>query len=62
MSIPLINFENMSIEPKDIYKYMQMNTMICLENERRKNPGLGNNQICHNIGVKPSSFVDKYKI
>ena len=33
-----------------------MNTMINFQNERRKNPRLGKDQICHNIGVKPSSF------
>ena len=41
MSIPLINFEHMSIDPKDLYKYINMNTMINFQNERRKNPGLG---------------------
>ena len=56
MSLPLINFKNVEFDPKDLYKYMQMNTMINFENERRTNPGLGKNQICHNIGVKPSSF------
>ena len=30
--------------------------MINFENDRRKNPGLGIDQICHIIGVKPSSF------
>ena len=30
--------------------------MINFENERKKNPGLGQDQICHNIGVIPSSF------
>ena len=33
-----------------------MNTMINFQNERRKNPGLGKDQIFYNIGVKPSSF------
>ena len=33
-----------------------MNTMICFENERRENPSLSKDQICHNIGVKSSSF------
>ena len=33
-----------------------MNTMISFENERRKNPSLSKNQICHNIAVKSSSF------
>ena len=38
MSIPLVNFKNIEFDPKDLYKYMQMNTMICFENEKRKNP------------------------
>ena len=33
--------------------------MINFENERRKNPGLGKDQICRNIGVKPSSFDEQ---
>ena len=56
MSIPLINFKNIEVDPKDLYKYINMNTMINFQNERRKNPGLGKDQICHNIGVRPSSF------
>ena len=31
----------MIIDPKDLYKYIKMNTMINFENERRKNIGLG---------------------
>ena len=46
----------MSIDPKDLYKYINKNTMINFENERTKNYGLGKDQICRNIGVKPSSF------
>ena len=56
MSIPLINFKNIEVDPKDLYKYINMNTMINFQNESRKNFGLGIDQICHNIGVKPSSF------
>ena len=56
MSIPLINFKNIEVDPKDLYKYINMNTMINFQNERRTNPCLGNDQICHNIRVKPSSF------
>ena len=56
MSIPLVNFKNIKFDPKDLYKYIQVNTMINFENERRKNPGLGKDQICRNIVVKPSSF------
>ena len=48
MSIPLINFKNFEVDPKDLYKYIQMNTMINFENKRRKNPGLGKDKICHN--------------
>ena len=54
MNIPLINFKNVEVNPKDLYKYIKMNTMICFENE--KNPSLSKDQICHNIGVKSSSF------
>ena len=57
MNIPLINFQNVEFDPKDLYKYINMNTMISFENERRKNPLLSKDQICHNIGVKSSSFV-----
>ena len=28
MSIPLINFNNIEVDPKDLYKYIKMNTMI----------------------------------
>ena len=56
MSIPLVNFKNIEFDPKDLYKYIQVNIMINFQNERRKNPGLGKDQICRNIGVKPSSF------
>ena len=56
MSIPFVNFKNIEFDPKELYKYIQVNTMINFENERRKNPGLGKDQICRNIGVKPSSF------
>ena len=56
MNIPLINFKNVEVDPKDIYKYIKMNTMICFDNERRKNPSLSKDQICYNIGVKSSSF------
>ena len=41
MSIPLVNFKNIEFDPKELYKYIQVNTMINFENERRKNPGLG---------------------
>ena len=30
--------------------------MISLENERKNNPLLSKDQICHNIGVKSSSY------
>ena len=30
MSIPLINFKNIEVVPKDLYKYINMNTMINL--------------------------------
>ena len=56
MSIPLVNFKNIEFDPKELYKYIQVNTMINFENERRKNPGLGKDQMCRNIGVIPSSF------
>ena len=56
MSIQLINFKNLEVDLKDLYKYIYINTMINFENERRKNSGLGKDQSCHNIGVKPSSF------
>ena len=56
MSLPLINFKNIEVDPKYLYKYIHMNTMINFENERLKNPGLGIDQICHNIGVKPILF------
>ena len=56
MNIPLINFKNVEVDPKDLYKYIKMNTMICFENERRKNFSLSKDQICHNIGVKSSLF------
>ena len=56
MSIPLVNFKNIEFDPKELYKYIHVNTMINFENERRTNPFLGKDQICHNSGVKPSSF------
>ena len=56
MNLPLINFKNVEVDLKDLYKYIKMNTMICFENEIRKIPSLSKDQICHNIGVKSSSF------
>ena len=56
MSIPLVDFKNIEFDPKELYKYIQVNTMINFENKRRKNPVLGKDQICRKIGVKPSSF------
>ena len=41
----------MSIDPKDLYKYIIMNTMINFQNKRRMNSILGKDQISHNIGV-----------
>ena len=56
MGIPLINLKNIEVYPEDLNKYIIISTMISFENERRKNPGLGRDQICHNIFVSPSSF------
>ena len=38
MIIPSINFQNVEFDPKDLYKYINMNTINSFENERRKNP------------------------
>ena len=56
MSTPLINFKNIEIDPKDLNKYININTIINFQKQRRKNRGFGKDTICHNIGVKPSSF------
>ena len=56
MNIPLINFENVEFDPKELYKYIHMNTMITFENKRTNNPLLTKDQSCHNIGVKSSLF------